>query len=173
MSSSEFESKFQNWWKRWRLSTYEFYTSFTFPQYVKIQFLFKNPSWSSWLLVSGCVSLFYWRKLVHFTITFSFSLPYFTSPLWVKLWYFFLYPPSFSFAVFFSLPFSNSYNIRHMTFFFVCFSLFSISLAKPPFLLILTYHFSSVPWKTFSAFLSQQLVPGFLLFICLPCKGIK
>lgn len=105
--------------ERWRLSMYEFCTLFTFPQYVKIQFLFKHPSWSSWLLVSGCASLFCWRKLIHFTITFSFSLPYFTSPLWMKWRYFFFYPASFSFVVFFSLPFSNSYSICHVTFLFL------------------------------------------------------
>lgn len=57
--------------------------------------------------------------------------------------------------------------------FFVSFAIFPIPLAKPPFLLVLTYHLPSVSWKTFNISLSQQLVPGFLLFIHLPCKGIE
>lgn len=160
--------------ERWRLSMYDLCTSFTFPQYVKIQFLFKYTSWSSWPLLSGCVSLFCRRKLVHFTITFSFSLPYFPSLLWVQLWYFFLYTASFPFAVFFSLPFSSSYKTCHVIFLFLSsFAIFPFPLDKPPFLLILTYHLPSVSWKTFSVSVSQQLVPGFLLFIHLLCKGIE
>lgn len=171
MSFCEFENKFRDN-ERCRLSIYEFiYTLFTFHQYVKIQFLFKHPSWSFWLLLSGCVSLFCWRTLLHFTITFSFSFPYFPSPLWVNLQYFFLYTASFSFAIFFLLPFSNS--ICHITSFFFHFAIFPIPLAKPPFLLILTYHLPLVPWKTFRVSPSQQLVPGFFLFICLPRKRIK
>lgn len=128
------------------------------------KFLFKHPSWSSWLLLSGYVNLSCWRKLIHFTITFSFSLPYFPSPLWVKLWYFFLYIDSFSFAVFFSLRFSSYCDICHVTFLFVCFAIVSIPFAKPPFLLILMYHLPSVPWKTFSVSLSEKLVPGVFSF---------
>lgn len=93
---------------------------------------------------------------------------YFRYPLWMKPYLFAL--PVFLLFVLFWLPFANSY-----VFFFFLFSLFyffPLCLAGPLFLGAQAHPLPSVSWKMLSVPLSQQLVPGFLLSIHLPCKGI-